>query len=566
MLKLGLSDISKNQRVSVFAIAAVVLTISIGSFTGIQLILESHKSALLEDLEVRSNFLAKSVSDRALLNLMLSDTSALEQINTEVEKASYGISSVSFYDAQDALLYGPQGAPSKNTITASYPIADNTGVVIGAMKFSNRTSEISSRLQALEFKFILIDLLLILLTLVVSIWSIRSVIKYHRDQCEAQTKMMLAEKNNELQQKFMAIMSHELRTPLNAISGFCGLLRSTHDEEASHNYLNIINESANSMMVLVNDILDYSKITQDELQFNEVNFCFNDLVNQTVKMCEHKRNEGVQLMFVPSHELLPVMGDANRIRQVIINLVSNALKFTFEGSVAINYKVELNQESYRFYFEVKDSGIGIPDAKKDSLFVPYAQAHLDREIKVESTGLGLSICKRLVEKMGGTIGFTSTKGIGSNFFFELSLPVGEKKDCNTYLEEQKLKDLNLRGKVLIVDDVQLNRLLLVKILKRWGISTVEASNGAEAVEMVANESFDVILMDLEMPVMNGVEAAMVIKDKHPGTTIIACSANNVDLNSPENNFDAAIEKPIKPNRIAHLMDYYLFVDSQKSLA
>lgn len=580
MLKESSNKISKSQRIAFAAIGLVVLVISVSSYTGIKLILDSHRESMIKDFQVRSNFLAKTVESKAVLNLMLSDTASLEKIHQEVSKASYGECAVSFFNSKGEQVWSPSNSnliqqQAKSAagglrvpemfLTESYEIKDNLGTTVGFMEFKNSTQKINQRLSDLRSQFIFIDFLFILFTLFICVWSFGRVMKYNRNQCEAKTSMKLAERNNELQKKFMAIMSHELRTPLNAISGFCSLIRTAKNEPEKTGYLNIINESANSMRVLVNDILDYTKITQDELHFNKVNFCLNDLMAQTVKMCEHKRREGVELIFEPQSKLLPVVGDANRLRQVLINLVSNALKFTFKGTVVVSYKTHLKGNEWSFYFEVKDSGVGIPEDKKANLFTPYVQAHLDMDIEVESTGLGLSICKRLIEKMGGNIGFTSAVGHGSNFFFEVRLPCGQIEDCNSYLIP-KGQEHQLNGKILVVDDVHLNRLLLEKILSKWGLISVSAANGVEAIEKVKEENFDLILMDLEMPIMDGIQAAERIKKMQADLPILACSANPILSPEAKANMDGSVAKPINQAELAETLQRWLEPSTRRSLA
>ena len=276
-------------------------------------------------------------------------------------------------------------------------------------------------------------------------------------------------------------MSHELRTPLNAISGFSNMLEKDIQSKEGRNYLKIIIESAHAMEYLVNDILDYSKITQDQLKFISVDFCFNDILSQTVKICGDKLKQGIELEFDPPTGVLPVIGDVNRIRQVLINLISNAIKFTTKGFVKIRYNVTTEKQNYLIYFEVEDSGIGIAEDKKDSLFEAFMQAHHAEEHDIESTGLGLSICKRLIEKMGGQIGFKSQLNIGSTFYFEISLPKGKTENF-LFRKAENINKYNSEGTVLIVEDVRINQLLLGKILDTWNINYKVVSNGLEAVE------------------------------------------------------------------------------------
>ena len=569
--------IIENKYLSVILLTFVLV---IGSFLGIMTISKSQKNSLISDLSVKAAFLGEAIADRSKVNILLGDINGLSIIYEEVKNSSDGLIEISFYDPQKNLIWAHPNRPEEtflsdnflNQITeledkliVNFELIDNSNQILGHLHFTCSTKEIDKLTLLLQLRFALITSILIVILFLITIWSTNRVTRINHSQTLSLARMELAEKNNALQKKFMSSMSHELRTPLNAISGFSNMLEKDIQSIEGRNYLKIIIESANAMEYLVNDILDYSKITQDQLKFISVDFCFNDILSQTVKICEGKVKQGIEIEFDAPNGLLPVIGDVNRLRQVLINLISNAIKFTTKGFVKIRYHVTTEKQNYLIYFEVEDSGIGIAEDKKDSLFEAFMQAHHAEEHDIESTGLGLSICKRLIEKMGGQIGFQSQLNIGSTFYFELSLPKGSAEKC-LLRKTKNMNNYDIEGTVLIVEDVRINQLLLEKILESWNINYKVVSNGLEAVKIVDKEIFNLILMDIEMPIMNGLEATHNIKAKLPNLPIIACTANASKENESlylKQGMDGFIGKPINKKALLQEISRFLNINLKK---
>lgn len=554
-----------NSKMTFIILLTVVLISS--SIFGIFLILESHKSSLISDLTKRSEFLSLSVSEKVQLEILFADTAGLHAISKALYASNNGLIGINYFDAERNLLHGhtyldQTPFPDSEALFASvelddavlvcHQIQDNIGGVVGYSVLAHSLVEIKDRLNGLRNKFLLIAILLISITIIIIVVSINSIIRISRQESESRFNMEVAERNSALQMKFLSNMSHELRTPLNAISGFCNVLYDQDLKEENHKYLSYIKESADTMEYLVNDILDYSKIKNDELSFNEVTFCFSSLYDKTVKMFTSRVNENVAFNYTPLEEAVAVVGDINRIRQLMINLINNAIKYTVEGRIHISAELSQEEGICSIRFTVEDTGIGIADDKRDIIFEPFKQAHDTKKIKVESTGLGLSICRRLVRKMNGEIDYTSVEGEGSTFFFAIQLPIGNMDDCinPSSLHRDNVK---IKGNILIAEDTKINQLLLERIFTKWESTFTIVSNGEEAVEKAASQTFDLVLMDIQMPIMGGLEAMAVIKKAQPNLPVIALTANASKENASmylSKGMDGFVPKPFNPYILA----------------
>jgi signal transduction histidine kinase/CheY-like chemotaxis protein/HPt (histidine-containing phosphotransfer) domain-containing protein len=341
-----------------------------------------------------------------------------------------------------------------------------------------------------------------------------------------------AEAGSHAKGEFLASMSHEIRTPLNAVIGMLGLLSTSELKGPHREYVEIAHSSANGLLVMINDILDFSKIEAGKLLFEPVPFDLLRVVEETIDMMVMKtREKGLDLTVqyrpdVPRH----LIGDSGRIRQVLINLVNNAIKFTRKGHVLIDVRAEepMNEEVL-LRITVEDTGIGISSDKLDSLFEPFVQADASTTRRYGGTGLGLAISKRLVEMMGGTIGASSRSGEGSAFWFTLRLPLdkeftgvavpmaekialhppAESGATQTALPKTARWGRPLR--VLVVEDNVVNQRVTMLLLTELGCHVDLAANGREAVEMIELLPFDVVFMDCEMPEMDGFEATREIR-------------------------------------------------------
>ncbi|HLO70620.1 MAG TPA: tetratricopeptide repeat protein [Flavipsychrobacter sp.] len=340
-----------------------------------------------------------------------------------------------------------------------------------------------------------------------------------RQQVElAQKEKEVAEQTAQLKQQFMANMSHEIRTPMNAIVGMTSLLMSKNPLPEQMKYLKAIQQSADNLLVIINDILDLSKIEAGKIVIEQTDFSLREVTNSVRDMLMFKAEEkGLQFRVNVEEEIpVRVIGDPTRINQVLINLAGNALKFTEKGYIEVRVTIQKKVEKkYWLKFEVIDTGIGISPDYVNKIFESFTQAGTDVARKFGGTGLGLTISKQLVELMGGEIGVTSELGKGTTFFAiipltESDVQVVEQK--SSAVDEQTMKKLN-DVKLLLVEDNEFNRMVAEDTLKELlpDITIDIAINGQEAVDRVQEEHYDIVLMDIQMPVMDGVTATRTIR-------------------------------------------------------
>ena len=310
---------------------------------------------------------------------------------------------------------------------------------------------------------------------------------------------------------FISVMSHEIRTPLNAVIGMSRLLLEDNPLPSQQENLSVLKFSAENLMMLINDVLDFTKIETGNIQLEKTNVDLRELVQSVAASMRFKAQEKNIYIKCNIDEAVPllILGDSIRLVQILLNLVGNAIKFTDKGGVSIDLKViEQNADAVRIRFGVADTGIGIAPEKVNTIFELWKQAETDTTRKYGGTGLGLAISKRLVTLHDSRINVDSVVGHGSTFWFTISF----SKPLDNLSGTQKSVEAGLKINILVVDDNQINRLLINKVLKKWGADADFAENGAEAVDMIkANQSYDVVLMDIHMPVMGGLEATRVLR-------------------------------------------------------
>jgi signal transduction histidine kinase/ActR/RegA family two-component response regulator len=342
-----------------------------------------------------------------------------------------------------------------------------------------------------------------------------------------------AEASEKAKHQFLANMSHEIRTPMNAIKGMTDILIRRNPQEDQKEYLEGIKQSSDSLLVIINDILDISKIEASKVELEHETFSVNELVNNVHTIMHFKAEEKrLELIKEMPAEELNVKGDATRLRQILINLIGNAIKFTEKGLVTTTIQSEKVQDKLNLHFTVSDTGIGIDKDRMSKIFESFEQAYSDTSRKFGGTGLGLSISKKLVELHNGSIWVESEKGKGSQFHFTIPYAIAQTKVAVVPTEDINVNTATgLKGiRILLVEDNAFNVVVAQEELEDAidGVYVAVAENGLIAVEQLKSADFDVILMDVQMPVMNGFEATKAIRNldsEKAHTPIIAMTAN-----------------------------------------
>jgi len=346
-----------------------------------------------------------------------------------------------------------------------------------------------------------------------------------------------AESANQAKSTFLAQMSHELRTPLNGILGYAQLLRRDGALAAQHQEsITVIERSGEHLLTLINELLDLAKIEAGRLELQTDAFDLPQLLSHVADLTGVRaRQAGLDFEYAPGELACRVVGDERALRQVLLNLLGNAVKFTESGGVKFRAHSLVRDRQCVLRCEIEDSGVGIAPAELDRLFEPFERGNQHRR-RVEGTGLGLTITRRLLEAMGGRLDVASSPGAGSVFSFEITLAACEQ--AAPALAAAGAHVVGYQGdrrRVLIADDEQTNRLLLVKLLRELGFDTVEAGNGGDAVRMAAVQKFDALITDLAMPVMDGLAVARALRHDPAtrGLPIVAVSASASDYTREE---------------------------------
>jgi signal transduction histidine kinase/BarA-like signal transduction histidine kinase len=411
-------------------------------------------------------------------------------------------------------------------------------------------------------------LISILAIALISILSLLSLSLYKNNIIRNQSNLLLKEKNNEMllakekaekaskaRAEFLSTVSHELRTPLNAINGITHLLLEEDPKESQMNYLTSLKFSGNYLLTFINEILEINRIESSAIEVENISFNLKLLlanIQHSLKELASINNNTFTIEIDPS---IPdyLMGDPTKLSQIFLNLINNALKFTKNGEVKVILQVnEINEEFTSIHFKVLDTGIGIPEEKMESIFDSFAQGSIEINRKYGGTGLGLTIVKKLIDILGGKIELESKVGKGSSFSFDLSFKIAEEKSI-----QEKTIDFDesiLNGKkVLLIEDNKINQMITKKMVENKGMSCEVIDNGEDAIEAVKNNIYDLVLMDVHLPGINGTIATQTIRTFDKKTKIIALTAISLNENREmllSYGMNDVITKPFDP------MDFY----------
>ena len=374
---------------------------------------------------------------------------------------------------------------------------------------------------------------------------------------EYEEKALKAEKASQMKSLFLANMSHEIRTPLNAIEGFSRVIAETDSDEERMKYYQIIESNNQRLTSLINEILDLSRVESGEIQIKKEDTDINLMCENIKQLFKFRCPDSVKLEFKKPLMTATMKTDANRLIQVLSNLISNALKHTSMGSITYGFNIIKEMKEVEFF--VKDTGSGIPPEFIDNIFNTYASQDAEQQ---KGYGLGLALCKIIVEKLGGTIRVESSVNIGSTFTFVLPF----EGTVGGYSQERTTTTTNVRTirvsarpdemnqKTILVAEDEDSNYELVKIVLQKRYRLIRAHNGIEAVNLNEDEHPDLILMDIRMPEMNGLDATRIIKEVNHDTPVIALSAYAFDENIREAKMAGCDEFMAKPFRVENLIE------------
>lgn len=381
---------------------------------------------------------------------------------------------------------------------------------------------------------------------------------YEREIMEARERAI---ELSEAKEMFLSVMSHEIRTPLNAIIGLTHLLLDEEPKPAQINDLNLLKFSEEHLLSLVNDILDYSKIESGNLKLEEIDFNLADVTSDLMRSLQLTADKNGNELILEFDQNIPsnLIGDTTRLHQILINLIGNALKFTSNGRVCVFVRLlKKTAHSAEVYFEVTDTGIGIAEDKRDYIFETFTQAKANISRKYGGTGLGLAIVKKLLLLHNSAIEVQSEEGRGTTFRFKICYQL-KKEGRAAAVTEDRVAEFSGQ-KVLVVEDNEINVLIAKRVFGKWGLAMDFAEDGHKAIEMVNQKRYDLILMDILMPGLDGFETTQVIRAlpnaQNPRTPVIALTASTLSHDRQkyeDSGMDGHITKPFNPLEVKDVL-------------
>ena len=418
-------------------------------------------------------------------------------------------------------------------------------------------------------------LISILAIALISILSLLSLSLYKNNIIRNQSNLLLKEKNNELQlakekaekaskarAEFLSTVSHELRTPLNAINGITHLLIEENPKPSQMNYLTSLKFSGNYLLTFINEILEINRIESSAIETENINFDLKSLLANIQHSLKELASINNNTFTIEIDQNIPdfLIGDPTKLSQIFLNLINNALKFTKNGEVKVILSTnEINEEFTSIHFKILDTGIGIPEEKIESVFESFSQGSIEINRKYGGTGLGLTIVKKLVDILGGKIKLESEVGKGSSFSFDLSFKIGNEQtiaEKSGDHDESILKD----KKVLLIEDNKINQMITKRMVENKGMVCEVIDNGEDAIEAVKNNVYDLVLMDVHLPGINGTIATQTIRTFDKKTRIIALTAISLNENREmllSYGMNDVITKPFDPNEFYRIISMNL---------
>jgi len=445
------------------------------------------------------------------------------------------------------------------------PVFDSEGNVKAIAGVDIKDSDIAFARQMIS----ILTIVQIISVVFVFISALLNLVSFRIEARNAEKAQIKAKKANETKSRFLANMSHEIRTPMNAIIGMAEMALREYISDAAREHIITIKKAGANLLSLINDILDFSKIESGKLEISPSNYQFSSLIHDVVNIIRMRIVDS-KLSFVVNIDCkIPnsLFGDETRIRQILLNVLSNAVKYTKKGFVSFSVSGEITEDTVLLTIDVTDSGSGIKQEDLEKLFGEFVQIDSASRKNVEGTGLGLAITKRLVNAMGGDISVKSEYGKGSTFTIKLPQKISSDESFDSIKDNYITVGFNApNARVLVVDDIDTNLKVANGLMLPYKMQIDLCTSGIEAIEMVKANSYDLVFMDHMMPEMDGIEATKLIRKTHANLPIIALTANAVSGTKEmflSNGFNDFLSKPIDTIKLNSILEKWLSKEKQE---